>query len=141
MKNNIRLVLECLLMSILLISGCRQHKYADAVQANEQYINLVETYVADMEKAGDAKDVARAMNQFADGMEKLFPKMRKIAEKYPELKDRDDIPPELKDLQQRAQAVAAKMGGAMIKVGPYMNDPEVQKAQKHFQEVMVNANK
>ncbi len=139
MKNKMRMPLECLLVSMLLISGCGQHKYSDAKQANEQYINLAETYVADLDKAGDAKDVARAMNQFANGMEKLLPKMKKIAEKYPELKDKNATPPELKDLDSRSQTVATKMGSAMMKIMPYMDDPEVQKARKHFEEVMTNA--
>ena len=94
-------------------------------------------YVDDLDKTESAKDAAKAINRFADGMEDLWPKMKALSEKYPELKDRNNVPEELKEMQAEAAEVGKKMGSSMMKLMPYMNDPDVQKAQKRLQELMM----
>jgi len=77
------------------------------------------------------------MNRFADGMEDLWPKMQILSEKYPELKDKSSPPEELKETQKRAEEMGQKMAGSMMKLMPYMIDPEVQKAQKRLGAIMM----
>jgi uncharacterized protein YjgD (DUF1641 family) len=120
---------------LLLIAGCGG-KYADAKKVNKEYMALVQGYIDDLDKTESAQDAAKAIDRFADGMQALLPKMKALAEKYPELKDRDNIPEELKEMQAEAAEVGKKMGSAMMKLMPYMQDPEVQKAQKRLQETM-----
>jgi len=115
------LFLSLLTISFLII-GCGG-KYSDAKKMNEEFIALVEDYIADLDKADNAKGAAKAINRFADGMEDLWPRMQKLSEKYPELKDKSNPPEE-------------KMAGAMIKLMAYIKDPEVQKAQKRLGAVM-----
>jgi len=70
-------------------------------------------------------------------MENLWPKMQKLSEKYPELKDRNNQPEELKESQKKAEEVSKKMVASMMKIMPYMMDPEVQKAQQRLHAVMI----
>ncbi len=136
MKKRLVLALLCTLAASLLIVGCGG-KYGDAKKVNKEYMDLVRGYINDLDKAENAQDAAKAINRFADGMEALWPKMRALAEKYPELKDRNKVPEELKETQEEAQEMSKKMGSSMMKLMPYMNDPDVQKAQKHLQEIMM----
>ncbi|MBW1670886.1 MAG: hypothetical protein JRJ43_07330 [Deltaproteobacteria bacterium] len=133
-KMMVVLFLSLLTISFLII-GCGG-KYSDAKKMNEEFIALVEDYIADLDKADNAKGAAKAINRFADGMEDLWPRMQKLSEKYPELKDKSNPPEELKESQKRAEAMSQKMAGAMIKLMAYIKDPEVQKAQKRLGAVM-----
>ena len=119
----------------LIMSGCGE-KYSDAKKINEEFVSIMEDYVSDLEKADDAKTVAKAINRFADGMEDLLPQMQKLSEKYPELKDKSNPPEELKESQQKAEEMSKKMAGSMMKMMTYMMDPEVQEAQKRLGSVM-----
>lgn len=130
-----RSVIGFLCLLALVGNGCAG-KYADVKKANADFVKITESYVADLEKAGDAKAVAKAMNKFADEMGKMWPKMQKLSEKYPELKDRDNPPEELKESQKAAEEVGKKMGATFMKIMPYMKDPEVVKAQKRLSEAM-----
>lgn len=136
MKKGLLLPVLCALAVLLLIAGCAG-KYDDAKKVNKEYMALVQGYVDDLDKTENAQDAAKAINRFADGMEGLWPKMKALSEKYPELKDRNNIPEELKEMQAEAAEVGKKMGTSMMKLMPYMQDPEVQKAQKRLQEVMM----
>jgi len=136
MKKGLLLPVLCALAVLLLFAGCAG-KYDDAKKVNKEYMALVQGYVDDLEKTETAQDAAKAINRFADGMEGLWPKMKALSEKYPELKDRNNIPEELKEMQAEAAEVGKKMGNSMMKLMPYMQDPEVQKAQKRLQETMM----
>ncbi len=134
-KKMMALCLTLLTISFMII-GCGG-KYSEAEKLNKEYLALMEDYIANIDKADNAKDAATAMNRFADGMEDLMPKMRKLSEKYPELKDRSNPPEELKETQEKAEAMGQKMVGAMVKMMPYMMDPEVLNAQKRLGEAMM----
>ena len=136
MKNTAITMSLILFTFSLLIIGCGG-KYSDAIALNEEYINIVEDYIADLDKADDAKAAAKAINNFSDKLEKIWPKMQELSEKYPELKDQSAVPEEMKETQKKAEEVGAKMGAAMMKVMPYMQDPEVQKAQKRLGQIMM----
>jgi uncharacterized protein YukE len=132
MRQNVVLSLACVLTAIPFLSGCGGGKYADVEQASNQWVSAMEGYAAALDKAGSAQDVAKATNQFADKMEKLAPTMQKLQDKYPELKNEQNMPEPLKKLESRMEEAGKKMMGAMMKIAPYMNDPEVQKAQQRL---------
>ena len=136
MNKRLVLPLLCALAVSILMVGCKG-KYADAKKVNQEYMDLVQGYIDGLDKAENAKDAAKAIDRFADGMETLWPKMRALSEKYPELRDRNQVPEELKETREEAQEMGKKMGSSMMKLVPYMNDPEVQKAQKRLQEIMM----
>ncbi len=76
------------------------------------------------------------MNSFADELEVLWPKMQKQAEKYPELKGGGEMPEELKELQKESTEMGMSMAGTFMKIGPYMRDSEVMKAQERIGKIM-----
>ncbi len=135
MRRTLSIAVLCVLAAGFLAIGC-QGKYADVKKVNREYSEVVQQYVDDLERTENAQDAAKAVNRFADGMEDLWPRMRALSEKYPELRDRKDLPEELKEMQAQSQEMGKKMGAAMTKLMPYMTDPEVQKAQKRLQGIM-----
>ena len=138
MKQNVVISLACVLTAIPFVPGCGGKKYADIEQAANQWTNTIEEFTASLDKAGNAPAVAKAINQFADKMEKFAPTMQKLAEKYPELKNNQNPPEPLKKVITRMEEAGKKMMGAMMKAAPYMNDPEVQKAQQRLEAVDMN---
>jgi predicted nuclease with TOPRIM domain len=139
-EKNMKKMMTVLFLTLLTISfliiGCGG-KYSEAEKINKEYIALLEDYIADIDKADNAKDAAKAMNRFADAMEDLMPKMRKLSEKYPELKDRANPPEELKETWKKAEEMGLKMAGSMVKLIPYMMAPEVLNAQKRLAAAMM----
>ena len=135
MKKLFSITMIVTLVAFILV-GCGGGKYADAKAIMNKYIDVVEKYLDSLEKANNAKDVAKAINHFADDLETVMPAMKKMAEKYPELKDHNNPPPELKEDQARAMAIGKRMGQSFAKIAPYMNDPDVAKAQKRIMKVM-----
>ncbi len=120
-------------LSLLCLAvGCGGGKYGDVVSLNEEFVKLMEAYLTSLDQAGSAKDVASAMNRFAESMEVLGPKMKKMAEKYPELKDKNNLPEVLKPSQQKAEEMGKKMAGSFMKAIQFMRSPEVQAAQKRL---------
>ncbi len=140
MKKGLLAVLLSLVATSFLIAGCGE-KYSDVKKVNEEYVQLIEKYISNLNKATDAKSAAKAINSFADGMEKVLPKMKKMSEKYPELKNTQNTPEELKQSQKKAEETGQKMVGAMMKLMPHMGSPEVQKAQKRLSTIMMNMSK
>jgi uncharacterized protein YjgD (DUF1641 family) len=103
----------------------------------EDYTKVMDDYIAKLDESENAKDVVKAMDSFTGQMEKLAPKIKKMSDKYPELNDQNNTPEELKDLQVKAEASGQKIAGAMMKIMPYMNDPEVQKAMERMNTAMM----
>lgn len=138
MKQKTVISLVCVLTTIPFLPGCGGGKYADVEQASNQWVSAMEGFTAALDKAAGAPDVAKAINQFADKMEKLAPTMQKLSDKYPELKNNQNPPEPLKKVQTRMEEAGKKMMGAMMKAAPYMNDPEVQKAQQRLEALDMN---
>ncbi len=130
----------CVLMACSVLMGCSgSADYSEVIEVNEQYIDLLETYAGKLNEAGDATAVADAMHELADGLEVLMPKMKEMMGKYPELKNEDQQPERVKALTQKAAEVAKQFVGSMPKIMPYMNDPDVQKAQMRMAAVWKNS--
>jgi hypothetical protein len=125
------------LVSFLVIVsiGCGG-KYSDAVGVNEEFLDVMINYTDSIEKADNAGNVADAMHKFADRMAVLGPKMKKISEKYPELKDEKNQPEAFKKLREKGEALEKKFSGSFMKTMQYVKDPEVRKAQQHLSVAM-----
>jgi len=131
MKTSLRVWCLCLLGAAVLLNGCAG-KYDDAQKLNVKFVDSMEEYIAELEQADSAREVAGAMNRYADRMEKLWPKMRAQSEKYPELQKPGTIPEELKRDEARATEVGIKMANSFQKILPFMGEPEVVKAQERI---------
>lgn len=139
MRKGGRLVkkLALVLFSLLVVVfiGCGG-KYSDAVEVNEAFLDVMLDYTDGLEKADNAGKIAEAMNEFADRMTVLGPRMKKISEKYPQLKDEKNQPEELKKLRKKGDELEKKFSESFMKTMQYMNDPEVQKAQQRLSVAM-----
>jgi hypothetical protein len=111
-------------------------QYGEAVKVNEQFAEATEEYVLALEKADNAEAVARAMDGYTAKMEKIVPKMKAIADQYPELKTTSEVPESLRVSREKAEAAGAKMAGAMMKLIQYMTDPKVLEAQQRMGKAM-----
>jgi hypothetical protein len=116
--------------------SCSGPKYSDAVAVNKSFVDAMQVYLNDMEKANSAQEVADALDSFATKVEKIAPRMKEISKKYPELKDPKRQPEELKAIRQQSTALGKKMGGIMMKLMQYRDDPGVKTAQMHLQKAM-----
>ena len=133
------MMLFCVVMVCSILTACGgKADYSEVIEVNEQYIMLLESYVGQLDEAGDATTVADAMHELADGLEEIMPRMKELMGKYPELKNADQQPEKVRELTEKAAEVAKQFLGSMSKVMPYMQDPEVQEAQKRIGEVWQN---
>lgn len=130
------MTLVACLLALVLVTGCGG-KYSDVEKINEEYVEIVENYISALDKADDSESVVKAMNNFTDELEVLWPKMRELAEKYPELENQENLPEELKKSQKRAEEVGAKMAGSFMKLMKYMDDPDVMAAQERMGGIMM----
>lgn len=130
------LVLAAAVTGFFACGGGGGGKYADLKPVVKNMIEATDKFVAEMEKADDAKKVAAALTEFSKTMGKIKPAMEKLEEKYPELKEMSDPPPELGELGPQLSNAMMKMGSVMMKVMQYADDPEVKKAQEEFENIM-----
>jgi hypothetical protein len=111
-------------------------KYSDVKSAIKKFNDNTEKWMESMEKADSAKKVAATLRDFTQTMKALKSDMEKMEEKYPELKGMSDPPPELAGEAKKMEELMTKMMSVMMKTAQYADDPEVQKAQKEFEEAM-----
>lgn len=130
-----------LLAVLAMLSGCGGGKYSDAVAVNNSFVDAMESYFKDLETADSSAAVATAVDAFAASIEKIAPRMKEMAEKYPELKDHNNQPEEFKAVRARADDLGKKMAGSMMKSMQYMNDAKVRDAQLRLQKAMMTMTK
>jgi len=111
-------------------------KYAEVGPVMDSFIGANEKFVEALEKAGSADDVAGALDAVTATMTELGPKMKAIGEKFPEFKNQDTPPAELKPFMDRIEAIMGKLMGAMGKAAPFLQDPKVVAAQERYNAAM-----
>ncbi len=134
MKKKIFSAVVCLFLAGL-VAGCGG-KYSDLIEVNQQYADLMKSYIESMDKVDNAAAAAVAVNKLADGMEKLAPKMRDLGEKYLELEKPEKLSKELQESADSVAEVSQKFAESFMKLMPYMSDKKVQEAQKRLSSVM-----
>ncbi|MFP4445075.1 MAG: hypothetical protein ACLFPD_02355 [Desulfosudaceae bacterium] len=120
---------------LICLIGCGG-KYSDVIEVNQKFIQLMSAYVKAVDKVDNAGDAAAAINELADGMEKLSPRMKDLQKKYPELRTAEDLPEEIQMSEQEMETVSRDFGASFMKLAPYTSDPEVQQAQQRLSQVM-----
>jgi hypothetical protein len=125
------------LVALMVLLGCsRGQDYSEAVEINTKFVDAMESYIGDIDKAGNADDVAEAVDAYAQKMEELAPQLKAIAAKHPEWKDMGQVPEELKPIQEKAKQIASQIPDTFMKTMKYMTDPQVRDAHKRLQESM-----
>ncbi len=127
----------CLTVLVLGLTACKGGgKYSDVIKVMDKYVVSIEKFVAALDGAKSADDVASALDGLTAATKTLAPEMMDIETKYPEFKTQDKPPAELKPIMDKVMAASTKMMGAMNKVMQYAKDPKVQEARKRYQEAM-----
>lgn len=111
-------------------------KYASAKSLIAKQIDIMNDYAGAMEKAGNAQDVAAALNAYAAGSKDLIPAMKKVQKQFPEMMTQAEPPAELKPEMDKMKEVMTRIIAASMKAAQYMQDPAVQEAQKKLGEAM-----
>lgn len=125
------------LAALLALLGCSSGPdYSEAVDINTQFVDAMESYISNIDKAENADDVADAIDAYTQKMEELAPQMKALAAKHPEWKDLGKVPEELKPIQEKAKQVASQIPNTFMKTMQYMGDSQVRDAHKRLQESM-----
>jgi hypothetical protein len=111
-------------------------KYGSVKSVMAKQIKIMTSYADAMEKAGNAQDVAAALNAYAADQKDLIPAMKKVEEQFPEMKNQAEPPAELKPEMDKMKEIMGRVMSASMKAAQYMSDPAVQEAQKNVGEAM-----
>lgn len=133
------LVLACVVVLLVSVAACNKDgggKYADVKKVFGKYIEATEKFATTMEGVKSADEVVKAIEVYTVAAKELGPEIKGFEAKYPEFKDMENPPEELKPLVDRMQAVATKMMGSMGKIAEFASDPKVQEAQAKLTEAM-----
>jgi hypothetical protein len=101
-------------------------KYSDVKDVVNKFIDAQDKFAATCKNLSSADDAVAALNDFTTVVEAIAPKMKEMSEKYPELKNKENPPEELKPLFDKIEAAGKKMSEAMTKMQPYQQDPRIQ---------------
>lgn len=127
--KKLKTVALVIFVPVLLALVACGNKYSDAEEIMEKQADTMEAYCDRVEKAGNAEDIIKAVDNFSADMEKLAAKMEGFREKYPELyKTPGEMPPELEKANQRMQELTQRMTAASMKMAQHMLNPKVQQA-------------
>jgi uncharacterized protein YjgD (DUF1641 family) len=121
---------------VLIAAGCSDGKYREAKKVMAAQLEAMKTYVSDIEKAENSKEMAESITAYSREIKKLIPEIKKMNEKYPELLSEEKRPEEMREIYLEFKGFSEKIQGAMFKVMKHMNDPEVRSAIKEQGEVM-----
>jgi hypothetical protein len=132
------LILCAVVVLTLSVAACKGGggKYADVKEVLDKYIGANEKFATALDGAKTADEVVAALNTLTETTKVVAPQLKGFETKYPEFKNQDNPPAELKPLMDRMMAAAGKMMGAMQKIAPFASDTKVQEAQTKFQEAM-----
>jgi hypothetical protein len=112
--------------------GCKPSgKYADLKGYMNDVTKIQEDYISALDKSNTAKEVAEAITDCGNKMEKLSKKSEELLKKYPDFKEMGKNPPkELKEEFEKRDQMMQKLLTVSMKTMKYMMDPEVMKASQ-----------
>lgn len=120
----------------LLAYACGGGGGDDPKSVMTDFFKVMDGFFTSVEKAENADALVAAIEKFSEGMQDIAPRMKKVQEKYPELKEMKTLPDELKEFEAKLKEIKPKFMGVMGKFMKYANDPKVQAAQQKMMEAM-----
>jgi DNA repair ATPase RecN len=124
-----------LLVVLFVITSCPGGgAFGDVRQVINQQTAATEKLVEGLKNANNAKDIANAYKAYNDVMEKLAPKYKEFAEKYPDIED--TMPADLAADVDKLEQVSHKLGELSMKASEYLTDPEVTKEMQRTMDIM-----
>lgn len=121
-------------LTVFLISGCGSSSN-EAEAIIKKQVDITEAYVNGIEKADNADEVVKAIENYTRGMKALIPELNEFEKKYPEFRV-GKTPQGMEDEFKRMEDVSAKIPGTMMKITQYMMDSKVQAAMQQMGEEM-----
>jgi Tfp pilus assembly protein PilP len=119
---------------LILLSGCSGGAYSDVREVVTQQTAATEDLISALKNAQNAKDVAKAYKAYNDVMEKIFPRYKEFAQKYPDMEK--EMPADLAAAVDKLEKAGNKLGELSMKASEYMNDPEVAKELQRTMNLM-----
>ncbi|MFP4563361.1 MAG: hypothetical protein ACLFRY_08615 [Spirochaetia bacterium] len=123
-----------ILIALVLAAGSvfAVDKYDDLKKTLLEAIEIVDTFVDDLNSADTSGQVAAAIDKYAEDMDEIEPQLEAIEEKYPEITD-THYPQELAEVMVEYSDIGSKMEQAMAVLMQHMMDPEVQEAMERME--------
>ena len=120
-----------------LLASCGSGKYADVKAVFDKIGSATDQLVASMEKAGNAPQVAAAINSYTEAMKSEQASFQNMMKKYPELKEAKEPPKELKESIDKLNSMGEKLMTAMTKLQNYAEDSAVKSAVQKMSELQL----
>jgi hypothetical protein len=133
----------CIIVPAAILTTCLGCKpagrYADLKEYLNESIMAEKEYISDLAKANSAKEVAEAITDWGNKMEKLAPRAEKLKKKYSELHefktmDRKSLPPELREEFETIDKLSQNLLTVSMKKMKFMMDTEVMRATQDMME-------
>lgn len=100
-------------------------------------LSIMEGFISEMEKAGSADDVVKAIDHFSQKMQDIAPRIKKVKETHPDFKLKPgEMGKGYEKIEEKLKELTPKFIGVMGKIMQYANDPKVKDAQKKMMEAM-----
>ncbi len=126
------------LFSIILllmpsVTSFSQEKYPEAVKVLNDTIGFQEKFLKVLTEEKKAEDVVKALGTFADELVSLQPKIKELDSRYPDMKDPEKLPGEIKKLIARIEELNKRLKRETGRVlEKYSKEPAVRKAFEDF---------
>ncbi|MBN1498868.1 MAG: hypothetical protein JW982_01820 [Spirochaetes bacterium] len=139
-----------ILLTVTAVSSAADAVPAEVKAVTDKILKATADYSTAVAKAKKAKDVAAAINRYADEMEKLAPQIKALDEKYSYLSDQSEESEDesdaemnetIEEYEQFQEEMQSRFSGdeymqSMMKIQQYYSDPEVQKALLRLNNIM-----
>lgn len=137
-------IITILFLVLLSASICsaKEKMPADIKAVTDKITKLTTDYFKAVKNVKSGKELAAAINRYADGMEKLGPAIKALETKYGTAgDDENEEDPDDNDYPEFEKEWAELMSGSDMEVNfqnlaKYSSEPEVQKAMKRLENVM-----
>jgi|GEM_PF-6473751 len=127
MRFLITVVLAFLLSPGWLAAG---DHYDEAAALLQPRIPVMERYLKVAETSNDADEIAQAMNDLADAMDAIAPKIQKLSREHPGMEAEEAIPPRYNALKKRLQSLMRRFVASYPRVLPFLTYPQVFQANQ-----------
>jgi len=104
--------------------------YDEAAALLQPRIPVMERYLKVAETSNDADEIAQAMNDLADAMDAIAPKIQKLSRQHPGMEAEEAIPPRYNALKKRLQSLMQRFVASYPRVLPFLTYPQVFQANQ-----------
>ncbi|HBT97388.1 MAG TPA: hypothetical protein DEB25_07060 [Desulfobulbaceae bacterium] len=104
--------------------------YDEAAALLQPRIPVMERYLKVAETSSNPDEIAVAMNNLADAMDVIAPKIQRLARQHPGMEAEEDIPPRYAALKKRLQSLVNRFVASYPRVLPFLTYPQVFQANQ-----------